>query len=221
MPDTKISDLPAVTDLLSGDEYVIARAGASKKIDADDLAAGIAALYPPSDASSVGITDTGGYYTSTDVEGALQEIGAGGIGGAGGTPWNQQFLCGLGFVALTGAWNLVLNGAFAGYCGIQNDGTNGTEAAWQVSLDAGTYDLLLMGQTAPNRAIQSLRLNGTQFDSWDPYSAGGANNVVHTSSGITVASSGVYTFSILANGKNGSSSAYYIVDHMFAWQRTA
>lgn len=35
-------------------------------------------------ATTVTITDTGGYFTATDVEGALQEIGAGGIGGGGG-----------------------------------------------------------------------------------------------------------------------------------------
>jgi len=44
MPDTKISDLPAVTDLVSGDQYVLARAGNSKSIDIDDLSAGISAL---------------------------------------------------------------------------------------------------------------------------------------------------------------------------------
>jgi|SRR6188472_3162402 len=47
MADKKISELAAVTDVVSGDEYVLGRSGASKKIDADDLAAGIAALYPP------------------------------------------------------------------------------------------------------------------------------------------------------------------------------
>lgn len=35
-------------------------------------------------ADEVSITDTGGYFTSTDVEGALQELGAG--GGGGGSP---------------------------------------------------------------------------------------------------------------------------------------
>lgn len=33
------------------------------------------------DASAISIADAGGYYTGTDVEAALQEIGAGGIGG--------------------------------------------------------------------------------------------------------------------------------------------
>lgn len=82
MADKKISELSAVTDVVSGDEYVLSRSGVSKKIDADDLSAGIAALYPPSDAADVGVADTGNNYTATDVEGVLAEIapqlGAGG-----------------------------------------------------------------------------------------------------------------------------------------------
>ena len=42
MADTKISALSAVTDVLSTDEFVLARSGTTKKIDAVDLAAGIA-----------------------------------------------------------------------------------------------------------------------------------------------------------------------------------
>lgn len=34
------------------------------------------------DGGDIGITDTGGYFTATDVEGALQELGAGGGGGS-------------------------------------------------------------------------------------------------------------------------------------------
>jgi hypothetical protein len=36
-------------------------------------------------AADVSITDSGGYFTGTDVEAALQELGAGGGGGGGGT----------------------------------------------------------------------------------------------------------------------------------------
>lgn len=41
MADTKISDLAAVTDVQDTDEYVLARAGANKKIDGADLKAGV------------------------------------------------------------------------------------------------------------------------------------------------------------------------------------
>jgi len=51
MADTKISDLAAVTDLIGTDEYVLARSGATKKIDASDLASEILALGSGSSSS--------------------------------------------------------------------------------------------------------------------------------------------------------------------------
>lgn len=41
----------------------------------------LASTTAPSGASLIGIEDTGGYFTGTDVEAALQELGAGGGGG--------------------------------------------------------------------------------------------------------------------------------------------
>lgn len=41
------------------------------------------------DASDVNILDEGDYYSSSTVEGALQEIGAGGIGGGGGLTYSE------------------------------------------------------------------------------------------------------------------------------------
>lgn len=49
----------------------------------DALDAHLADTTDAHDGSAISITDTGGYYTSATVEGALQEIGAGGIGGSG------------------------------------------------------------------------------------------------------------------------------------------
>jgi len=46
MADTKISDLTAVTTVNATDEYVLARAGATNKIDASDLADGLRTLSP-------------------------------------------------------------------------------------------------------------------------------------------------------------------------------
>lgn len=80
MADTKISDLPAVTDVIGTDEYVLARSGVTKKIDATDLLV----------AEAVSVTDSGGYFTGTDVEAALQEIGAGGLGGGGGSALSRS-----------------------------------------------------------------------------------------------------------------------------------
>jgi hypothetical protein len=51
---------------------------------ATDADAHLADTSDAHDASAISIVDAGTYYTSTDVEGALQEIGAGGIGGGSG-----------------------------------------------------------------------------------------------------------------------------------------
>lgn len=51
MADQKISDLTAVTDVLTTDEYVLARSGDTNKIVGQDLADGLAALMPPAPAT--------------------------------------------------------------------------------------------------------------------------------------------------------------------------
>lgn len=69
MADTKISALSAVTDVLSDDEFVLARSGATKKIDAIDLAAGLGSN--PTDIAYVEITSdvsiTGSEGSPTDI----------------------------------------------------------------------------------------------------------------------------------------------------------
>lgn len=74
MADTKISDLTAVTDVVATDEYVLARSGATRKIDADDLLV----------ADNVSFTPTG-TIASTDVQAAIAEVAAeAGVGGGSG-----------------------------------------------------------------------------------------------------------------------------------------
>jgi len=172
------------------------------------------------DASAISVLDTNGDYTATDVEGVLAEI-APQLGGGGLISGSQHFIAALGFTAVTGSFAFTVNSSFVPGVTCQSDGNNGSEVKWQVALAAGTYTFQITGQSAPNRSIWSFRLNGTQFDSWDPYSGGGDNNAIHTATGITVASDGLYDFSILANGKNPSSSGYYILVHMFAFIQTA
>ena len=74
MADTKISDLAAVTDVLATDEYVLARSGATKKIDASNLLV----------ASEVSFTPTG-TISSTDVQAAIAEVATEGGGGGSGS----------------------------------------------------------------------------------------------------------------------------------------
>ncbi len=63
MADTKISDLPAVTDVIATDEYVLARSGATNKIDASDLLVADNVAFTPA-----------GTISATDVQAAIEEV---------------------------------------------------------------------------------------------------------------------------------------------------
>ena len=70
MADTKISDLPAVTDVIATDEYVLARSGATNKIDASDLLVADNVAFTPA-----------GTISATDVQAAIEEVAAEATGG--------------------------------------------------------------------------------------------------------------------------------------------
>lgn len=70
--DTKLASQKAIKT------YVDANVGGGGSVAAED----------------VSIIDTGGYFTGTDVEAALQELGAGGGGGGGGDPVSPGFKTG-------------------------------------------------------------------------------------------------------------------------------
>lgn len=73
MADSKISDLAAVTDLLGTDEFVMARSGATKKINAADLAAGIATPEIAYVEFTSTVSITGSEASPTDVVSAGAE----------------------------------------------------------------------------------------------------------------------------------------------------
>lgn len=70
MADTKISDLPAVTDVIATDEYVLARSGATNKIDASDLLVADNVAFTPA-----------GTIAATDVQAAIEEVASEAGGG--------------------------------------------------------------------------------------------------------------------------------------------
>lgn len=77
---------PAATINFVGSGVAATGAGADKTVTVTepDAAAHLADTTDAHDASAVSIVDTGGYFASTDVEGALQEAGAAMGGGGGG-----------------------------------------------------------------------------------------------------------------------------------------
>lgn len=56
----------------------------------DDFDAHLADTTDAHDASAISIADSGAYFTGTDVEAALQELGAGGVGG--GAPSDATYI---------------------------------------------------------------------------------------------------------------------------------
>jgi hypothetical protein len=87
---------PTVDSSHSGSTHAATQA-AAEATAATALSGHVADTTSAHAAVGVDITDTGSYYTSTTVEGALQEIGAGGIGGGGGTV-DAATISALGFV---------------------------------------------------------------------------------------------------------------------------
>lgn len=92
------------------------------------------------DASAISIVDTGGYYAGSDVEAALQEIGAGGIGGGGAGATTQD-------IAQTGHGldvGDVVRLSGASYVKAQADGETNAEAIGIVSEVADPDHFTLM-----------------------------------------------------------------------------
>jgi hypothetical protein len=87
---------PTVDATHSGSTHAATQA-AAEATAASALSSHVADTTSAHSATGVDITDAGSYYTSTTVEGALQEIGAGGIGGGGGS-MSAADIAALGFV---------------------------------------------------------------------------------------------------------------------------
>lgn len=91
---TELAEAPAAGDLfevLDVSDPSLAPTGTNKKVTRANLVSGLATSAELTahtgdssdahDASAISIVDNGGYFTGTDVEAALQELGAGGGGG--------------------------------------------------------------------------------------------------------------------------------------------
>lgn len=72
MADSKISDLTAVTNLLGTDEFVLARSGATNKISATDLVAGVTAAMVQVSDSLLGANANN--FDFTDIPGTYKHL---------------------------------------------------------------------------------------------------------------------------------------------------
>lgn len=161
MADATIADLAAVTDLVGTDEYILMRAGVSKKIDASDLASEILALAPGG----------GGLF---DAYAVLQDVKSSGT--AGGT-------------FTSGAWQTrVLNTELSDPSGIvslsSNQFTLATGAYWITAVGPGRLvdnnKLRIQNITDTVQEIQGVNAQSQ--------SNAGANSMAHLSGRLVVAS---------------------------------
>ena len=114
---------------------------------------------------------------------------------------------------ITSGWSISQDAAQI-YCFQQfQAGTpaNGDAAQCTVMLKAGTYDVYFLGIHANNRAKIDWSMDGVDFvTGQDWYNGSTQNNIVKTGT-ITIASDGRHLLKWTANGKNVSSSNYYVV----------
>jgi hypothetical protein len=75
MADSKISALAAVTDLLDTDEFVLARAGATKKMDGVDLKAGVLGAWQAYTPALTADTTNPTLGTGSEVTGRYVQLG--------------------------------------------------------------------------------------------------------------------------------------------------
>ena len=130
-------------------------------------------------------------------------------------PWNYSAI-----IAGTWAWgdntNQMYDGAWYDSSTADQD-----QIDYIVSLAAGTYTFSVLTITSNAYGIMDVLIDGASVGTIDLYTLAAAYNVIKTITGIVVATSGLKTISILANGKNGSSSDYTLTYNNFVLFRTA
>lgn len=90
------------------------------------------------------------------------------------------------------------------------NGSQNEEIGWDVLVGAGTWRVDLIHDTAANRGIYSIRIDGTQVATIDGYiSPGGGPNTIVSSSTFSISATGKKRLSLKMAAKNASSAGYY------------
>lgn len=99
------------------------------------------------------------------------------------------------------------------------DADDGDYMEWDVLTAAGTYRLDLVYMTAANYAVVDVLIDGSSIGTFDAYSASLTRNVVGSVTGISM-TAGHHTVRVAANGKNASSTDYFITPQSVTLTRT-
>lgn len=92
---------------------------------------------------------------------------------------------------------------------------------YKVYLAAGTYTLVVSGQTSNSKGIMDVDIDAVNVATFDMFSGGIVHNVRFKETGIVVATSGLKAIKMRVDGKNGSSSAHTIRWNFSVLWRTA
>lgn len=109
-----------------------------------------------------------------------------------------------------------MNGWFA-----NTSNSDGDNVEYKTYLAAGTYSLRILSLKAPGSPVLDVDIDGVEVASFDLYASSNQYNQLNDQTGITVATSGIKTIKLRADGKNGSSSGYAAYIQCIALWRTA
>jgi hypothetical protein len=97
--------------------------------------------------------------------------------------------------------------------------TTGGYLEWPITVDSGTYALMAITSFGNNRAIITIKLDGSSLGTIDMYAASTTPTLSRLTS-IAIATAGRKTLRVEITGKNASSSAYSCLITRLALTRT-
>lgn len=134
--------------------------------------------------------------------------------------YTWQYLPWMGSKANTNFATRNQNSGHLGGGWLQSSGAQNDEVSWDIWLDAGTYKYAHIHRTGPNVGIYHIQLGGVDKGTIQGYDATGVLNTYNEIAGISVATAGVYTFTVKMASKHASASAYEGNFNSVAWIRT-
>jgi hypothetical protein len=138
---------------------------------------------------------------------AIADLGGGATYPTHATLWWDEMTVISGNAMVTPVTNGDAVYFFATY---QDAAANGDTLEQKFFLAEGTYTLGVLGLKSTNRAKIDIYIDGVAVVSGQDWYNGSAQVALLTTGGIAVSGDGVHTLRTVVNGKNGSSSNYYV-----------
>lgn len=162
-----------------------------------------------------------GYFLPMNSIALIRTAGTSSTPGGVDTPgYTWMYLPWMGEKAKGGTWARSQDSAKFGGGSYNSDALSGSYLEWDIWLDAGTHKFASVASKAADSGIWDIQLNGVSKATIDMYASPATPNNYVEATGITVTTSGVYTFRLTSTTKNASSSAYGMNPYSVAWIRT-